>query len=195
MPRKLFETHYTQRKVHLYHVLDDELCVWRPSQEDVAQLTDHGIEFPAMPSGWVKKNHSYGHLVFSGLTPGEFSIDKILNVPGVVPLYEKQKAPLRLMSWCTYCMSDSSKYLLQTLSARCGEPTTTDELLVSIAHSGLPQVNTALDLKEWLLHQLLCQVDGRVLPNYSGGHLIRPCPPPKIQPPKAAPKQRPIPAC
>ena len=29
---------------------------------------------------------------------------------------------------------------------------------------------------------------------YSGGHLIRPCPPPKIQPPVAAPKQRPIPA-
>ena len=29
---------------------------------------------------------------------------------------------------------------------------------------------------------------------YSGGHLIRPCPPLKIQPPKAAPKQRPMPA-
>ena len=29
---------------------------------------------------------------------------------------------------------------------------------------------------------------------YTRGHFIRPCPPPKIQPPKAAPKQRPIPA-
>ena len=58
MPSKLFETHYTQRKVHLYHVLDDELCVWRPSQADVEQLNHHGIELPeflAMPSGWVKK--------------------------------------------------------------------------------------------------------------------------------------------
>ena len=185
MPSKLFETHYTQRKVHLYHVLDDELCVWRPSEEDVAQLNDHGIEVTRVSGHalWMgKKNHSYGHLVFSGLTPGEFSIDKILNVPGVVPLYEKQKAPLRLMSWCTYCMSDSSKYLLQTLSARCGEPTTTDELLVSIAHSGLPQVNTALDLKEWLLRQLLCQVDGRVLPNYCGvlGDFLLDLPLPRI---------------
>ena len=120
------------------------------------------------------------------------------------------------MSWCTYRMSDSSKHLLQNLSARCGEPTTTDDLLVSIARLGLPHVDTVLALKEWLLQQLLCQVDGKVLPNYCGvlgeflmdlplpriiymldysrGHFIRPCPPPKIQPPKAAPKQRPMPA-
>ena len=32
------------------------------------------------------------------------------------------------------------------------------------------------------------------LPTYTRGHFIRPCPPPKIQPPEAAPKQRPIPA-
>ena len=98
MPSKLFETHYTTRKVHLYHVLDDELCVWRPSEEDVAQQ-DHGIEVTLISghANWMgKKNHSYGHLVFSSLTPGEFSIDKILNVPGVVPLYEKQKAPFAL---------------------------------------------------------------------------------------------------
>ena len=107
---------------------------------------------------------------------------KILNVPGVVPLFEKQKAPLRLMSWCTYRMPDSSKYLLQTLSARCGEPTTTDDLLVSIAHSGLPHVDTVLALKEWLLQQLLCQVDGRVLPNYCGvlGEFLMDLPLPRI---------------
>ena len=185
MPSKLFETHYTQRKVHLYHVLEDELCVWRPSEEDVAQLNDHGIDVTRVSGNalWMgKKNHSYGHLVFSGLGPGEFSIAKILNVPGVVPLYEKQKAPLRLMSWCTYRMPDSSKSLLQTLSARCGEPTTTDELLVSIAHSGLPQVNTVLALKQWLLHQFLCQVDGRVLPNYCGvlGDFLLDLPLPRI---------------
>ena len=63
------------------------------------------------------------------------------------------------------------KNILQTLSARCGEPTTTDELLVSIAHSGLPQVNTALALKDWLLHQLLCQVDGRSWVLWSVGRL------------------------
>ena len=111
-----------------------------------------------------------------------FSIAKILNVPGVVPLFEKQKAPLRLMSWCTYRMPDSSKYLLQTLSARCGEPTTTDDQLVSIAHSGLPHVDTVLALKEWLLQQLLRQVDGRVLPNYCGvlGEFLMDLPLPRI---------------
>ena len=99
MPSKLFETHYTQRKIHLYHVLEDELCIWRPKEEDVTQLNDHGIEV-ALISGnalWMgKRNHSYGHFVFSGLGPGMFSIAKILNVPGVVPLFEKQKAPCAL---------------------------------------------------------------------------------------------------
>ena len=185
MPSKLFETHYTQRKIHLYHVLEDELCIWRPTEEDVTQLNDHGIEV-ALISGnalWMgKRNHSYGHFVFSGLGPGMFSIAKILNVPGVVPLFEKQKAPLRLMSWCTYRMPDSSKYLLQALSARCGEPTTTDDQLVSIAHSGLPHVDTVLALKEWLLQQLLCQVDGKVLPNYCGvlGEFLMDLPLPRI---------------
>ena len=44
MPSRLFETHYTQRTIHLYHVLEDELCVWRPTKEDLALLNDHGIE-------------------------------------------------------------------------------------------------------------------------------------------------------
>ena len=44
VPSKLFETHYTQRKTHLYHVLEDELCLWRPSDEEVTHLRDHGIE-------------------------------------------------------------------------------------------------------------------------------------------------------
>ena len=129
-----------------------------------------------------KWNHSYGHFVFSDLKPGTFSLAKILNVPGVVPLFEKQKAPLRLMSWCTYRMSDSSKELLQVLSTRCGEPTTTDAHLVSIAQSGLPTVDTVPLLKGWLLNQLLCHVDGRVLPNYCGvlGEFLLNLPLPRI---------------
>ena len=171
MPSRLFETHYTQRTIRLYHVQEDELCVWRPTKEDLDLLIDHGIEVTLISGNafWMeKRNHSYGHFVFSGLGPGTFSISKVLNVPGVVPLFEKQKAPLRLMLWCTYRMLESSKHLLQTLSARCGEPTTTEDLLVSIAHLGLPHVDTVLALKEWLLQQLLCQVDGKVLPNYCG---------------------------
>ena len=39
---------------------------------------------------------------------------------------------------------------------------------VSIAQSGLPNVTIVPLLKEWLLNQLLCHVDGRVLPNYCG---------------------------
>ena len=136
MPSRLFETHYTQRTIRLYHVQEDELCVWRPTKKDLVLLNDHGIEVTLISGNalWMgKRNYSYGHFVFSGLEPGTFSISKVLNVPGVVPLFEKQKAPLRLMSWCAYRMSESSKHLLQTLSARCGDPTTTEDQLVSIA--------------------------------------------------------------
>ena len=86
------------------------------------------------------------------------------------------------MSWCTYRMPDSSKELLQVLSAHCGEPTTTDAQLVSIAQSGLPNVDTVPLLKEWLLNQLLCHVDGRVLPNYCGvlGEFLLDLPLPRI---------------
>ena len=38
------------------------------------------------------------------------------------------------------------------------------------------------------------QFNGPVQARHTRGHFIRPCPPPKIQPAEAAPKQRPIPA-
>ena len=182
---KLFETHYAQRKIHLHHVLEDELCLWRPSDDELTRLRDHGIEVSLINGNapWLgKRNHSYSHLVLSGLAPGTFALEKILNVPGVVPLFEKQKAPLRLMSWSTYRMPETSKELLQILSARCGEPSTTDAQLLDVAHAGLPNVDTVPRLKHWLLAQLLCQVDGRVLPNYCGalGEFLLNLPLPRI---------------
>ena len=137
-------------------------------------MASKSLSFQAMPSGWG--NETTATVTSCSLASGH------LNVPGVVPLFEKQKAPLRLMSWCTYRMPDSSKELLQVLSARCGEPTTTDEQLVSIAQSGLPNVDTVPLLKEWLLNQLLCHVDGRVLPNYCGvlGEFLLDLPLPRI---------------
>ena len=42
---------------------------------------------------WLgKRNRSYDHFVLSKLEPGVFAFDKILTVPGVVPLFKKQKA-------------------------------------------------------------------------------------------------------
>ena len=72
------------------------------------------------------------------------------------------------MSWCTYRMPDDSKELLQILSNHGGDPTTTDAQPLALANAGLPHVETVLQLKQWLLMQLLCQVDGQVLPNYCG---------------------------
>ena len=163
LPGKLFETHYALRKIHLYHVLEDELCLWRPSDAELAKLRDHGIEVTLITGNapWLgKRNHSYGHLVLSKLEPATFALEKILTVPGIVPLFEKQKAPLRLMSWCTDRMPEASKELLQILSARCGDPTTTDEQLLAVAQAGLPNVDTVLRLKQWLLTQLLCRWEG-----------------------------------
>ena len=122
LPGKLFETHYAQRKIHLYHVLEDELYLWRPSDAELAKLRDHGVEVTLITGNapWLgKRNHSYGHLALSKLEPGTFALEKILTVPGVVPLFEKQKAPLH-----------------------GGDPTTTDERLLACAQAGLPNVDT-----------------------------------------------------
>ena len=41
LPGKLFETHCpAQRKIHLYHVLEDERCLWRPDDSELAKLRD-----------------------------------------------------------------------------------------------------------------------------------------------------------
>ena len=47
MPCRLFKTHYTQRTIHLYHVLEDELCVWRPTKEDLALLNFFFLHLPS----------------------------------------------------------------------------------------------------------------------------------------------------
>ena len=54
--------------------------------------------------------------------------------------------------------------------------------LLACARAGLPNVDTVLKLKQWLLTQLLCQVDGRVLPNYCGvlGEVLLNLPLPRI---------------
>ena len=54
LPGKLFETHHVQRKIHLYHVLEDELRLWRPTDEELRVLQDHGIAVTrTVHLGWV----------------------------------------------------------------------------------------------------------------------------------------------
>ena len=68
------------------------------------------------------------------------------------------------------------------LSAYGGDPTTTDDILLAFAHARLPEIDTVPKLKQWLLVQLLCQVDGRVLPNNCGvlGEFLLNLPLPRI---------------
>ena len=86
-------------------MLEDELCLWRPDDAELAKLRNHGIEVTLITGSapWLgKRNHSYGHLVLSQLEPGIYALEKILPVPGVVPLLEKQKASPHVLVHLSY---------------------------------------------------------------------------------------------
>ena len=66
LPVSLLKVRYgSSRRVHLAHVCDDKLCVWRPNKDDMKKLEDRGI-FATYLEGsyhWLGKAcHNYGHL-------------------------------------------------------------------------------------------------------------------------------------
>ena len=83
---------------------------------------------------WLGKAcHNYGHLNAVQLEYGPHEVKNLLDVPGFVPAYEKQRAPLRLMSWCTYSVPDNLRQTLYRLSTLCAHHTTTPALLLAEA--------------------------------------------------------------
>ena len=77
---------------------DRQRMIWHCSMT----MASRSLLFRAMPYGKTKPQ--LWTLCFLWPWAGTFSMPR--SVPGVVPLFEKQKAPLRLMSWCIYRMSD-----------------------------------------------------------------------------------------
>ena len=81
---------------------------------------------------------------------------------------ERNKAALRLMSWCTVRMPNPLRELLAALGAACALPATTDIDLVLLASRHGVMVETVGGLKAWLIGQLHCWLGQQELRNYQG---------------------------
>ena len=170
MPESLLTRRY-RRQVKLVHVEKDELCVWHPRSEDIEVLGQNGIEVVYIEGTihWLGgKKHNYGHLTVAELPPGTHDIHSLLNNEGVLPKEERNKAALRLMSWCTFRTPNPLRELLAALGAACALPTTTDIDLVLLASRHGVMVENAGGLKAWLIGQLHCWVGQQELRNYQG---------------------------
>ena len=182
MPASLLQVRYgSSRRVHLVHVCDDKLCVWRPQPSDMKELESRGIYVTYLAGSfhWLGKAcRNYGHLNAVQLDYGPHEIKKLLDVPGFVPAYEKQRAPLRLMSWCTYSVPDNLRQTLYRLSTLCARHTTTPALLLAEANRIGLQAQNEDEVKQHLIRSLICHANGRELLNYHGvvGRFLRELP-------------------
>ena len=111
------------------HVEKDELCVWHPRAENIDILA------------------------VADLPTGTHDIHSLLNHDGVLPKDERNKAALRLMSWCTFRMPNPLRDLLARLGDACAQPDTEDGDLVLLASRHGAMVETVGDLKAWLTGQ------------------------------------------
>ena len=135
MPKSLVTRRY-RRQVKLVHVEKDELCVWHPRAEDLATLGQNGIQVTYIEGAihWFGgKKHNYGHFTVADLPTGTHDIYSLLNHDGVLPKNERNKAALRLMSWCTFRMPNPLRELLARLGDACAQPDTEDGDLVLLA--------------------------------------------------------------
>ena len=158
MPKSLLTRRY-RRQVKLVHVEKDELCVWHPRAEDIDILGQNGIQVTYIEGAiqWLGgKKHNYGHFTVADLPTGTHDIHSLLNHDGVLPKDERNKAALRLMSWCTFRMPNPLRDLLARLGDACAQPDTEDSDLVLLASRHGAMVETVGDLKAWLTGQLHC---------------------------------------
>ena len=171
LPASLLKVRYgSSRRVRLLHVCNDKLCVWRPDKDDMKELEDRGIFATYLEgSNWLGKAcRNYGHLNAVQLCYGAHNLSSLLDEPGVVPVFEKQRAPLRLMSWCTYSVPDDLRQTLYRLSTLCASHTTTPAMMLEEANRAGLQAQTEDQVKQRLIQRLICHANGRELTNYHG---------------------------
>ena len=97
---------------------------------------------------------------------GPYKVKDLLDVPGFVPAFEKQRAPLRLMSWCTYSVPDDLRQTLYRLRTLCAKHTTTPVLMLEEANRAGLQAQNEDQVKQHLIRSLICHANGRELNNY-----------------------------
>ena len=107
---------------------------------------------------WLGKAcHNYGHLNAVQLRYGAHNLSSLLDELEVVPEFKKQRAPLRLMLWCTYSVPNDVRQTLYRLSALCASHTTPAMLLEKANRAGV-QAQTEDQVKQRLIQDLFAML-------------------------------------
>ena len=112
--------------------------------------------------------HNYGHWTRVNLPEGRHDLTELERIQGVPPFEVYAQAPLRLISWCSFELSQAARRLLRDLAVMCEDPTTTTEQLVGKIALQSPQVDSAQSATHYLATLATVQIaDKAQMPNYT----------------------------
>ena len=158
-----------KRQRHLIQHLDDQLCVWKPSQADLVFVRQRGFKITCI-TGWRGylggAQHNYAHWTRVELPEGHHDIASLEHIPGVLPFEVYAQAPLRLISWCSFELDSNSRTLLGDLM--CENPDTSMNQLVSRIARIHPSARTEQDAIHYLGTLATVRIAAKAqVPNYT----------------------------
>ena len=141
------------RQMRLIHHGDDRLCVWTPSNQDMKMLQQRRFIVTYI-TGWRaylgSAQHNYAHWTRVALPEGRCDLTNLERIPGVLPFEVYAQAPLRLISWCSFELTQAARRLLRDLAILCEDPRTTIQKLVDQIALRNTQVQNEQDATQYL---------------------------------------------
>ena len=165
------------RQIRLIHHGDDRLCVWTPSNQDMKMLQQRRFIVTYI-TGWRaylgSAQHNYAHWTWLTLPEGRCDLANLERIPGVLPFEIYAQAPLRLISWCSFELTQAARRLLRDLAILCEDPRTTIQKLVDQIALRNTQVQTEQDAAQYLATLTTVHIASRAqMPSYNRGNKIK----------------------
>ena len=105
-PPQLIVTPPTDHTLHLWHYEADQLCVWKPGEDQLDQLhiryTYVSTEGPAYKEHFGAKEHNYSHWLSLNHTAGWDLAQFLFVHPEAASSAKRDATPLRLLSWLSF---------------------------------------------------------------------------------------------
>ena len=159
------------RQIRLIHHGDDRLCVWTPSHQDMKMLQQRRFIVTYI-TGWRaylgSAQHNYAHWTRVTLPEGRCDLANLERIPGVLPFEIYAQAPLRLISWCSFELTQAARRLLRDLAILCEDPRTTIQKLVDQIALRNTQVQNEQDATQYLATLATVHIASRAqMPTYT----------------------------
>ena len=112
--------------------------------------------------------HNYGHWTKLNLPEGKRDLASLEHIQGVLPFEVYARAPLRLISWCSFELPLPAKRLLQKLDVMCEDPNTSTEGLVAMIAKQQQEVQNEQEATRYLANLATMNIATRgKLPEYT----------------------------